>query len=172
MTTDTKAVARWDSWGGEKDIQESDTGQFVLFTDHERVVGELRDELETLNEAQAVCDGTIPGALLHWHQRALAAESALAASRAEVEGLRAARVAYANEFPLNDDGEPDVGSVQANIRSMKKDAERYAWLVGVLRHDYRRWSDVVDHNQANVSAADFGSAIDAAMEKGNDPSEA
>jgi hypothetical protein len=43
----------------------------------------------------------------------------------EVSGLRATRTAYASEFPLNADGEPDVGNIHANIRAMKKDAERY-----------------------------------------------
>lgn len=46
----------------------------------------------------------------------------------EISGLRSARTAYASEFPLNADGEPDVGNVHANIRAMKKDAERYRWL--------------------------------------------
>lgn len=55
--------------------------------------------------------------------------------RAEVEGLNAARVAYASEFPPDGDGHPDVGSIHQNIRAMKKesdtlrkDAERYRWL--------------------------------------------
>lgn len=113
MTTDTKAVRRWDFIAIDQstiEIVGNSEGEYVRFTDHERVVGELkrsqnhtnnvlahadkqiealRDELETLNEAQAVCDGTIPIALLHWHQRALAAESARAAKSAEVEALSA-----------------------------------------------------------------------------------
>lgn len=48
---------------------------------------------------------------------------------AEVSGLRAARIAYASEFPLNTDGEPDVGNIHANIRAMKLDAMRYGWAV-------------------------------------------
>lgn len=86
MTTDTKAVARF--FWSEDEMDEDRSGDYVLFTDHERVVAELRAELDAMNEAQAAGDGTISGSLLHWHQRALAAESALAASRAEVEGLR------------------------------------------------------------------------------------
>lgn len=39
----------------------------------------------------------------------------------EVSGLRAARIAYASEFPPNADGEPDVGNVHANIRKLKSD---------------------------------------------------
>lgn len=53
-------------------------------------------------------------------------DRALAESRAEVSGLRAARMAYASEFPLNADGEPDVGNVHANIRALKARAERLA----------------------------------------------
>lgn len=36
-----------------------------------------------------------------------------------VASLQAARCAYANEFPLNVEGEPDIGSIHANIRTMK-----------------------------------------------------
>lgn len=129
MTTDTNAVARWNSWGGEIDIQESDTGQFVLFTDHERVVGELTanaHELERLCDTTYVaqgadaynhacdlieqlqaerigkgrdpgtegslCDGLTwaYGELLESEDECETLSTALAASRAEVEGLREA----------------------------------------------------------------------------------
>lgn len=36
-----------------------------------------------------------------------------------VSQLTAARIAYANEFPLNEDGETDVGNIHRNIREMK-----------------------------------------------------
>lgn len=38
--------------------------------------------------------------------------------RERVAQLEAARIAYASEFPLNADGEPDVGNIHANIRAM------------------------------------------------------
>lgn len=41
------------------------------------------------------------------------------ALRARVRELEAARIAYASEFELNADGEPDVGSIHANIRALK-----------------------------------------------------
>src|SRR3954467_10804764 len=41
-----------------------------------------------------------------------------APSKRELE-LEAARIAYASEFPLNDDGEPDVGNIHVNIRAIK-----------------------------------------------------
>jgi len=109
MTTDTKAVARWDIDCMRAQMDTFDDGRYVEFTYHERVVGDvweitreiqiqsdkywnelrqLRATLEDLNEAQAVGDGTVSGSLLHWHQRALAAEAALAASRAEIDGFR------------------------------------------------------------------------------------
>jgi hypothetical protein len=36
-----------------------------------------------------------------------------------IDGLRAARIAYASEFPPDAEGLPDVGSIHANIRAMK-----------------------------------------------------
>lgn len=41
----------------------------------------------------------------------------------EVSGLRAARIAYASEFPPNAYGEPDVGNIHANIRKLKAQAQ-------------------------------------------------
>lgn len=40
--------------------------------------------------------------------------------RRKIDSLEAARIAYASEFPLTPDGEPDVGSIHANIRKLKK----------------------------------------------------
>ena len=60
---------------------------------------------------------------------------------AENAALRAARIAYAREFPLNEEGEPDVGNIHANIRKLKAenaalraDAEQLDWLE---QHDGR-----------------------------------
>lgn len=36
----------------------------------------------------------------------------------ELNAHKAARIAYANEFPLNADDEPDVGSIHENIRKL------------------------------------------------------
>lgn len=43
--------------------------------------------------------------------------------RSELDAHKAARIAYASEFPLGADGTPDVGSIHENIRLLKKDAE-------------------------------------------------
>jgi len=39
--------------------------------------------------------------------------------RRRIDSLEASRIAYASEFPLTADGEPDVGSILANIRKLK-----------------------------------------------------
>lgn len=44
--------------------------------------------------------------------------------RSENSSLRASRIAYANEFPLNANGEPDVGSIHQNIRALKAENSR------------------------------------------------
>lgn len=45
------------------------------------------------------------------------------ALRRRVSELEAARIAYASEFPLTADGEPDVGNIHANIRKLKATAQ-------------------------------------------------
>lgn len=42
--------------------------------------------------------------------------------RNRVSELEAARIAYASEFPLTADGDPDVGNIHANIRALKAKA--------------------------------------------------
>jgi hypothetical protein len=43
---------------------------------------------------------------------------------AERDALKAARIAYAREFPPDDDGYPDVGNIHTNIRALKAENER------------------------------------------------
>lgn len=72
MNTDTNAVTRWD-WDYEETFAKWD-GDYVLFTDHERVVGELKDHIRL---------SAISALELDAQNR-----KELAASRAEVEGLK------------------------------------------------------------------------------------
>lgn len=96
-----------------------------------------------------------------------------AALKATVLQLRAARWAYANEFPLDSDGEPDVGNIHANIRAMKKrikllevDAGRWRYL----RDGDWEWMDdtwmrihkLDGIGTADVKEAQLDAAIDAA----------
>lgn len=55
MTTDTKAVARYRAVlsHGLIEVEANPAGSFVLLTDHERVVGELRAEIDSLLEVIA-----------------------------------------------------------------------------------------------------------------------
>ena len=92
---------------------------------HEELIERLRASSET---------GLDPDA-------AYAAADALEAQAREIEGLHAARQAYASEFPPDNEGEPDVGSIHQNIRAMKaeieglrKDAERLDWLEQNIFH--------------------------------------
>lgn len=64
--------------------------------------------------------------VLH-HTAPLQAE--IEALRAEVSELRAARIAYASEFPEAEDGSPDTGNIHKNIRLLKARAERLAEAV-------------------------------------------
>jgi len=56
--------------------------------------------------------------------RAEKAEAERDEARAELAGHKAARMAYASEFPLNEEGEPDVGSIHQNIRALKAELAR------------------------------------------------
>ncbi len=76
MTTDTKAVARWDT-GPQAAMWRNDAdGDYVYFDDHEQVVAELtkahKDNLDSW---------------LHQREEIAFLRSALAAKSAEVEGL-------------------------------------------------------------------------------------
>lgn len=55
-----------------------------------------------------------------WPTEAVAVYAAPQASEAaRVQQLEAARIAYAREFPPDENGDPDVGSIHANIRKLK-----------------------------------------------------
>ena len=65
----------------------------------------------------------------------------LAAVEAERDGLRAARIAYASEFPPIPDGDdaglPAVGSIHENIRRLKAELERIKALEpAAVRYDF------------------------------------
>lgn len=106
MTTDTKAVARWDigmnGLSNTAEILWHYQGRYILFTDHERVVGELKNRIDVYDLSQ-VCDKEeIAKQAIVIRNKEFTNETlrtALAASRAEAEELR-------------------------------KDAERYRWLRG------------------------------------------
>jgi hypothetical protein len=50
---------------------------------------------------------------------------------AERDALKAARIAYASEFPADENGDPDVGNIHANIRAMKARVEELEQVVEV-----------------------------------------
>ena len=96
----------------------------------------MRAENESLREQRnriGLCIGhALSGGRKDDHEAGLSERmNAIRALIAERNEWQASRIAYANEFPLNADGEPDVVNVHANIRSLKaqlaeaqKDSER------------------------------------------------
>ena len=100
----------------------------------------LRAENESLREQRnriGLCIGhALSGGRKDDHEAGLSERmNAIRALIAERNEWQASRIAYAKEFPLNADGEPDVVNVHANIRSLKaqlteaqRDAERLDWL--------------------------------------------
>jgi hypothetical protein len=83
----------------------------------------LTDALESANsriaEFERILDGLPQDAIDGgWTAKGISAYAKGLEDR--IAQLEAARIAYASEFPLNADGEPDVGNVHANIRAMKK----------------------------------------------------
>lgn len=167
MTTDTKAVARWDAVGPDMAMDESSGGAFVLFTDHERVVGEL--------ESKIVTGGAISGAAIGQITK-LAIErdtlrAALAASRAEADGLKSERDGLIELANRSANGirkaTGEYNRLHAELEELKKDAERYRWLRDSAPEewDVTRW---LDREHQEVHVQDYlDEAIDAAMENGN-----
>lgn len=94
MTTDTKAVKLWDltAVGENTDAMlEVHDGDYVLFTDHERVVGELREAFELAM--------TNLGAR---NKEVNQLNDALAASRAEVKRQSKVIESYRNQKKILD----------------------------------------------------------------------
>ena len=103
-------------------------------------IATLRAENESLREQRnhiGLCIGhALRGGKKDDHEAGLSERmNAIRALIAERNEWRASRIAYANEFPLNADGEPDVVNVHANIRSLKAQlAEAQAALKTVMRN--------------------------------------
>lgn len=87
-------------------------------TEHTDLIERLRYE-PTASQYLSLAD-----LIASLHEDRKNAANALEAQAREIEGLRAARMAYAREFPFDAEGEPDVGSIHQNIRAMKAEAER------------------------------------------------
>ena len=62
--------------------------------------------------------------------------AALSAVTAERDALAAARMAYANEFAPDENGDPDVGNVHANIRALKAERDQLRAEVEALRNEH------------------------------------
>ena len=94
---------------------------FLAFFDHE----------ENAIRAKSFHPGTDYKRVLYVRQSDHLA--ALSAVTAERDALAAARMAYANEFAPNENGDPDVGNVHANIRALKTERDQLRAEVETLR---------------------------------------
>ena len=77
--------------------------------------------------------------------------------RNEVSWMRAARLAYASEFPATEDGDPDTGNIHANIRALKTEIEE-------MRSEVAEWKRVASaqaelHGEAEARAERLAEAL-------------
>jgi hypothetical protein len=78
--------------------------------------------LSTYTEAVGYIDGlSVDPIMQAIDARTINLRASLARAEGEAAELRACRIAYASEFAPDTDGEPDVGSIHANIRKTKAD---------------------------------------------------
>ena len=129
-------------------------------------IDNLRAENESLREQRnriGLCIAhALSGRKKDDHEAGLSERmNAIRALIAERNAWQASRIAYANEFPLNADGEPDVVNVHANIRSLKAqlaeaqgDLERLDWLEDNWRRPVLEdWEDRFETLRAAIDAA-------------------
>lgn len=186
-------IQRWTPPGSEIDLAEN--GDFVLFTDHERVVGELENSIKGYRQGADAEAAEVDRRGKEINEL----RTALAASRAEVEGfdfeaIRTLVKAVEDEFcsPETEEMEPDeskvsfpeevcpitFGMIRAARRAIdaakknrisdtniKRDAERYRWLKEGHGNDGLRVYNI--HSQFSYLFDSADEVIDAAMEKGN-----
>lgn len=75
--------------------------------------------------------------------------------RIALDAHKAARIAYASEFPLGANGTPDVGSIHENIRLLKKDAERYRCI-----REGNHWIVAATQTGVHLDGKDLDDLID------------
>jgi len=88
-----------------------------------------------------------------------AIEACVAAER-ERDALRAARYAYATEFPPGAGGVPDVGSVHENIRAMKRERDALRGVVEDARRKALKAEWYAD-NQREKLASELRAVVEA-----------
>lgn len=93
--------------------------------------------------------------------------------KTERDQLRAAQMAYASEFAMNEDGEPDVGSIHANIKALRTCLRETAavsitMLYDTHRDDVLKTFTIPDLNavvEASVHLADANTPVEQVYRK-------
>lgn len=140
MTTDTKVVARFDRRGRFGFMDEALHGEYMRFTDHERVVGELREHIRLSAIAALELDAQN--------------RKDLAASRAEAKGLSQS---LTDSLECEEDYLREISELRAEVEGLKKLLGETAQCLADVSNDVGGWAveEIIE------------SAMNAAMENGN-----
>lgn len=131
-------------------MEESEDGDFVEWETYEALQAELkhakewrdlamqfdRHRMSAISLLRALLDGTAteqdcheflrapPLSALEITERVETQQAECEKLKSELDSHKAARIAYASEFPLDKDGNPDVGSIHQNIRTLKAECDQ------------------------------------------------
>jgi len=107
--------------------------QITELTSEEHSIPELRNQLQEAYEEKRKCYFAVRQQALtiknlvkecdEWKNTAIKRGSEYIKMLNERDALVGARYAYANEFRLDEQGQPDVGSIHQNIRALKAAAK-------------------------------------------------
>lgn len=89
------------------------------------LIAHIDAKLAQRYETGRAVDREVLGAALRDQKETIVAQrERIQAAEASLAEHKAARIAYASEFPLNEEGDPDVGNIHANIRALKASLAR------------------------------------------------
>ena len=147
-------VVQWEQYNGEG------WGELVRLSDAQAIIDRLTRERDAAF-AMSHCECSSEEACANLERLSRERDEA----RKRVGQLEAARIGYASEFPADAEGLPDVGSIHANIRTLK--AAQVAPLVDVEKvmalADEYAWCMVGEERGALEDSAAAREALRAAL---------
>jgi len=170
MTTDTKAVARWDVESQDSrdcNVFKRDDGDYVRFTDHEQVVAELTSKV---HELERLCDATYVqnGADAYNHAcdliEQLQSERIAAGRDPGTEGSLCDGLTWAYGELM--EAESEIDTLRSALAAKSAEVEGYKDALDAIANHYdmdgygeRAWKDL---------AIEMAERARAAMEKSNE----